>query len=143
MTNYQAKVQQNPYMPEVDKVHILEGAELFDILCPTSELTGHRTNIIDVAQMLRSDPQKAQLIDAVLQELPTVQHLDVSDEELLNTLKPRLFSGTKSEDSAYIEFLENNFKDIQRIAQIQPQSVSKEGDTNKISFEDTNSPSDN
>ena len=79
---------------------VIEGAEVFDILCPVSKLTGCRENPLSLLNKVLS-PDKVRALEYALQEVPTVpqEGTKMSDDEYLNLLMPRLESGSPSEDA--------------------------------------------
>ena len=64
---------------------LIQGLQEYETLCPTNPLTGHRDSAINVLRYALTD-KNAGLLDAVLQELPTIKQMDVSDDVKLDTL---------------------------------------------------------
>lgn len=83
---------------------IIEGAVDIDTLCPVSKLTGHRTNPLTLLGIALGDKQ-SRLLDKLLQELPTVQSMDVSDEDKISLLASRLSTGSLAEHDALVDSL--------------------------------------
>ena len=75
---------------------VLDGAELYDTLCPVNKLTGHRSSVFKLLGKLTG--AKADLLNAVLQELPTIQSDPrLSDQDRVDYLVSRLSTGTPEE----------------------------------------------
>lgn len=86
---------------------VIEGAELFDTLCPVNKLTGHRSSVFKLLGKLTG--AKADLLNAVLQELPTVQSDPrLSDQDRVDYLVSRLSTGTPAEDALMAERIMND-----------------------------------
>lgn len=92
------------YVPVASTDPILEGSADIDTLCPVSKLTGHRTNPLTLLGMALGDKQ-SRLLDKLLQELPTVQSMDVSDADKIDMLASRLASGSLAEHDALVDSL--------------------------------------
>lgn len=91
---------------------IIEGAEVYDALCPVSSLTHRRANPLCLLEKLANDPVKSRLLNTVLQVLPTVASDDsLSPDDKLAMLKLRLHTGTPSEDAVYIRQMETVLED--------------------------------
>lgn len=114
---------------------IIQGAELFDTLCPVSKLTGVRENPVSLLSRVL-DPAKARALDAVLQQLPAMRNEDprMSDEDALDMCMARLETGTPAEDALVAERLAS----IADVLFVKP--VQAEVET-KIDFSDTETPS--
>ena len=99
---------------------VLEGAEVFDILCPVSKLTGHRENPLSLISRVLT-PDKSRALQLALQEIPAdpQEGSNMSDDDYLNMLVPRLSSGSPSEDAMVRERLASMI-DILRPDQVQP-----------------------
>lgn len=84
----------------IDLPNVIEGAEVFDTLCPVSKLTGFRENPVTLLSKVL-DPAKARLIDAVLQEIPTLadEGGKISDSDALDLCMDRLATGSPAEDA--------------------------------------------
>lgn len=88
-----------------DAPSICDGILEYDTLCPVSKLTGHRESPITLLKMALGD-KDSRLLNAVLQELPTVQQMQgVSDEDKLQLLASRLNTGTFAEQDELVESL--------------------------------------
>ena len=88
-----------------DAPSICDGILEYDTLCPVSKLTGHRESPITLLKMALGD-KDSRLLNAVLQELPTVQQMQgVSDEDKLQLLASRLNTGTFAEQDQLVESL--------------------------------------
>ena len=86
---------------------VLEGEELYDTLCPVSKLTGHRMSVFKLLGKLTG--AKADLLNAVLQELPTVaSDPRLSDQDRADFLVSRLCSGTPAENAIVAEKIMND-----------------------------------
>lgn len=105
------------YSPEIEKVDfklptsvndtpIIEGVTEYDTLCPISKVTGHRGNPLLLLRLGVSD-KTARLLDAVLQEIPSVQDMNASDEDKLAMCVQRLSSGTLAENDLITKELSN------------------------------------
>lgn len=115
--------------------NVIEGSEVFDTLCPVSQLTGFRENPLQLLSKVL-DPSKARLIDAVLQEIPSVNEDGrISDDEALDMMVDRLVTGTPSED-AIIRSKLSSMLDV-----LLPPQVRKEVEQ-KIEFEPGDLPGD-
>lgn len=101
---------------------VIEGAEVFDILCPVSKLTGHRENPLSLMSKVLT-PDKSRALQLALQEIPseTPEGTKLSDNDYLDMLIPRLSSGSPSEDAMIRDRL------MSMIDVIRPDSVAKEG----------------
>lgn len=64
---------------------LLEGKQEYETLCPVNPLTGHRDSPIMILRYALTDKNKG-LLEKVLQELPTIKQMDVSDDIKLDTL---------------------------------------------------------
>lgn len=80
--------------------HVIDGADVYDILCPVSKLTGFRENPLQLLSRVL-DPARARLVDSVLQELPTMKDEGnkISDSDALDMIMDRLSIGSPSEDA--------------------------------------------
>lgn len=84
----------------------IEGAAEFETLCPVSKVTGHRANPLTLLKLALSD-KNSRLLDAILQEVPTVQQLQgVDDDTKLDLLASRLATGTLAEHDQLVSQLE-------------------------------------
>lgn len=88
-------------------VEVIEGAELFDVVAPVSKFTGHRENPLSLLGKLTG--AKADVLNAVLQELPTVaSDPRLTDEDRVAYIVERCSSGTPAEDALMAERLMND-----------------------------------
>lgn len=98
---------------KVDAPAVLDGYEVFDLLCPVSKLTGHRENPLSLLDSLMNDPAKSRQIAAFMQELPTIDApRGLSDDDLVGMMMDRLSTGTPAEDDKYRSMLESVAGDI-------------------------------
>lgn len=112
-----------PYIKSEDSNPcVIEGAEIFDVLCPVSKLTGHRENPLSLMSKVLS-PDKVRALQLALQEIPVdpQEGSKMSDDDYLDMLIPRLSSGSPSEDSLIRERLAS------MIDVLRPDSQVKEG----------------
>lgn len=101
-----------PFVGQCQCSPIIEGAEVYDALCPVSSLTHRRANPLCLLEKLANDPVKSRLLNTVLQVLPTVASDDsLSPDDKLNMLKMRLHSGTPAEDAVYVRQMETVLED--------------------------------
>lgn len=114
---------------------IIQGAEIFDTLCPVSKLTGVRENPLSLLSRVL-DPAKARSLDAILQQLPAMRNEDprMSDEDALDLCMSRLETGTPAEDALVAERLAS----IADVLFVKPVQAEVE---QKIDFSDTENPS--
>lgn len=108
---------------------LIEGVEAIETLCPVSKLTGHRTNALTLLGMVTDS--NARLLDSILQVLPSVQEMDVSDDVKIDMLVPSDF-GSFAERDAYVKRLAD-------ISDVLFKSVPKK---DSIEFKPEDSPSD-
>lgn len=88
-------------------VPVMEGLELLDVVCPVSKATGHRQSPFKLLGKLTG--AKADVLNAVLQELPTiVSDPRLSDEDRVAYIVERCSSGTPAEDALMAERLMND-----------------------------------
>lgn len=119
---------------------IIEGADLYDAVAPVSSLTGRRENVVSLLSRLQSDPEMSRVMNALLQELPSVKSDPrLTDEDRINLLSERLSVGTPAEDDAVRRRLESVADVLFAGA---PQAVKDAVSDGKISFnpEDAASP---
>lgn len=84
---------------------LIDGADVYDILCPPSSLTGNRNNPLDLLRMVLPDKEN-RFLNQILQEIPTVSSdPNLSDEDRISTLTYRLTSGTPAEDEIVMHSL--------------------------------------
>lgn len=81
---------------------LIDGLDIINALTPVSPKTGMRENLLSLARKLVADPQKARLLEAAIQEIPSMRSDPrCSDEDLTDTLMMRLQTGTPSENDAF------------------------------------------
>ena len=118
-------------------VEVIEGAELFDVIAPVSKFTGHRENPLSLLGKLTG--AKADVLNAVLQELPTISSDSrLSDEDRVAYIVERCSSGTPAEDALMAERLMN---DIDALG-LRNQEDIKPSDTS-IKFDSQEAPDSN
>lgn len=77
---------------------VIEGADVYDIMCPSSSLTGNRSNPLDLLRVALPD-KDYRFLNQILQEVPSISSdPSLSDEDRINLLTYRLSSGTPAED---------------------------------------------
>lgn len=76
---------------------LIDGAEAIETLCPVSKLTGHRTNALTLLGMVTDS--NARLLDSILQVLPSVQEMNVSDDVKIDMLVPSDYGSFAERDS--------------------------------------------
>lgn len=114
---------------------VIEGAEIFDTLCPFNKFNGHRENALSLLGKITG--ANSQLLQAVLQELPTiVSDPSLTDDDRVNYLVPRLCSGTPAEQAIVADNLMKNLDSL-GLSQKSAQVVS---DSQKIDFSETELP---
>lgn len=92
---------------------VIEGAEVFDLLCPVSSETGLRENPLSLLKSLLNDPAKSRALDAILMELPSVASpKGIDNDTLLELMQPVLSAGTFYEDDKFAERLLNISSDL-------------------------------
>lgn len=91
---------------KVDLPTIIEGADVFDVLCPVSKATGHRENPLSLLTKVLP-PDKERLASLILQEIPAIQSENprISDAEAIDMCVSRFSSGSKYEDAQVREAL--------------------------------------
>lgn len=88
-------------------VEVIEGADLYDVVAPVSKFTGHRENPLSLLAKLTG--AKADVLNVVLQELPTVaSDPRLSDEDRVAYIVERCSTGTPAEDALMAERLMND-----------------------------------
>lgn len=98
---------------KVNAPAVLDGFEVFDLLCPVSKLTGHRENPLSLLDSLMNDPAKSRQLQAFMQELPTIDAPHgLSDDDMVGMLMDRLSTGTPAENERYRVILESVAGDI-------------------------------
>lgn len=81
---------------------LIDGLDIINALTPVSPKTGMRENLLSLARKLAADPQKAKLLEAAIQEIPSMRSDPrCTDEDLTETLMMRLQTGTPSENDAF------------------------------------------
>lgn len=114
---------------------VIEGAEIFDTLCPFNKFNGHREN--PLALLGKITGANSQLLQAVLYELPTIaSDPRLTDEDRVNYLVPRLCSGTPAEQAIVADNLMKNL-DALGLSQKSSQFASE---SQKIDFSETETP---
>lgn len=84
---------------------LIDGADVYDILCPPSSLTGNRNNPLDLLRIVLPDKEN-RFLNQILQEIPTVSSdPNLSDEDRISTITYRLASGTPAEDEIIMHSL--------------------------------------
>lgn len=78
---------------------VIEGADVFDVLCPVSHKTGHRENPLSLLQKVLP-PDKERLASMVLQEIPSIQqeNPNISDSDAIDMCVQRFSTGSPFED---------------------------------------------
>lgn len=105
---------------------IIDSVEDFTTLCPVSKVTGHRMNPLDALNLVLS-PDKARLVQSVLQEIPSSGI--PSDTGTFEFIADRLSLGTAAEREIYVNKLS---RVADTLYQIRP-DINPE---NKIKFEE-------
>lgn len=83
---------------------VIEGAEIYDTICPVSKLTGHRESPFKLLSKISG--ADSALVNQVLQELPSIaSDARLSDEDRVQSLVSRLSTGTPAEDAIMAEKL--------------------------------------
>lgn len=93
---------------KVDLPTIIEGAEVYEVLCPVSKKTGHRENPLSLLVKVLP-PDKERLAVSILQELPSIrqEYLNISDGDAIDLCVDRLSSGSPYEDGLVRDALMN------------------------------------
>lgn len=91
---------------KVELPTIIEGADVFDVLCPVSKATGHRENPLSLLTKVLP-PDKERLASLILQEIPAIQSENprISDADAIEMCVSRFSSGSKFEDGQVREAL--------------------------------------
>lgn len=91
---------------KVELPNIIEGADVFDVLCPVSKATGHRENPLSLLTKVLP-PDKERLASLILQEIPAIQSENprISDADAIEMCVSRFSSGSKFEDGQVREAL--------------------------------------
>lgn len=90
-----------------DSPRVIQGADVYNALCPVSSLTGKRENALSVLKKVFSDPQKSRYINAILQELPSVRCMQGTDADRIAVLASRLDVGLPAENDMLTKALES------------------------------------
>lgn len=115
--SYKGSVLEN----ELILPNVIEGADLLDTLIPYNKFTGHRENPLSLLGKITG--ANADLLNAVLTELPTLKSdPNLSDQDRIDFLVPRLCSGTPAEQALVAENLMKNL-DALGLSQKQAESV--------------------
>lgn len=95
----------NPLSPtDEDVPHLIDGAQELETLLPVSKLTGRRADVLEVLTLAFN--KDSRLLDALLQELPTIQSdPNISDSDKVRMLAGRFDQGTRADNDALIERL--------------------------------------
>lgn len=118
------------------KPAVIEGADIFDTLCPFNKFNGHRENPLSLLGKITG--ADSQLLNSILQELPTIaSDPNLTDEDRVNFLVPRLCSGTPAEQAIVAGHL---MKNLDALGLSQKQAESVVSDSQKIDFSDTETP---
>lgn len=81
---------------------VIEGAELYDSLCPVSKLTGKRCNPLSLLGMITG--AKADVLQSILLQLPVVSsNPELSDEDRVQFVVERCSTGSPAEDALMAE----------------------------------------
>lgn len=93
---------------KVDLPNVIEGAEVYDVLCPVSKKTGHRENPLSLLVKVLP-PDKERLAASILQELPSIrqEYPDISDGDAIDLCVDRLSTGSPFEDGQVRDALMN------------------------------------
>ena len=85
---------------------IIEGADVYDTLCPVSKATGHRENPLSLLQKVLP-PDKTRLAAQVLTEIPSIrqENPNISDQDAIDMCVSRFATGSKFEDNQVREAL--------------------------------------
>lgn len=86
---------------------IIDGADIYDALCPVNKLTGCRANPLELLRTLSNDPKRSRLLDSLMVELPTIaSDSRLSDDDKIDMMMCRLSTGCPAEDDLYRSQLE-------------------------------------
>lgn len=104
----------------------VEGREEFDILCPVSVITGHRTSLVEA--ILHLSNENMELANMVVETLePTFSDERVSVSDRLDMVRERLSSGSFAENDGFLEhlsrFIELNYPDQPEVAAVAAAAV--------------------
>lgn len=90
--------------PLARNVVVIDGADIYEKLCPVSKLTGKRESPFKLLQKLSG--ADSALLNSVLQELPTVDsNPNLTDADRAQFLSLRLCDGTPAEQALLAEKL--------------------------------------
>ena len=100
------------YQPVYDSPNIIdiEAVNTIQTLCPVQASTGLPLSFVQA--VLTIDPQKSRLASALVQQLPTVQAMNVSDDDKFRLMISRLDSGSFAENDNVSEILGNLVKEF-------------------------------
>lgn len=88
---------------------VIEGAELYDSICPVSKFTGKRCNPLSLLGLLTG--AKAEVLNSILQELPTIKFdPKLSDQDRVDFIVERCSTGSPAEDALMAERLMNDLE---------------------------------
>ena len=113
----------------------LEGREEFDILCPVSVVTGHRTSVQEAILHLSND--NVEIANNLIENLdPSYSDEKLSVKERLDLVKDRLSSGSFAENDGYMkaleEFIQINYPQrVEPVVEPVPKQVEPVVESNK------------
>lgn len=85
--------------------HVLDGSDVISQLTTIDPITGTHTDVLALLDTLSRDPAKSRLVSSAIQEIPSLQSINVPDDVKFDMLKERLITGSPSEDAAFAEYL--------------------------------------
>lgn len=104
-TSYFVSVDKFGNEPIIQDPILIEGADVYDIICPVSEFSGNRANPLDLLKLALPD-KDYRFLNSVLQEIPSIpSDPNLSDDDRVSMLTYRLSSGTPAEDEALMHSL--------------------------------------
>jgi hypothetical protein len=125
-----------PLEKDIIRPVVIEGLDILDTICPFNKFTGHRDNPLSLLGLITG--ANRQLLDSVLQDLPVISSdPNMSDEDRVNYLVPRLCSGTPAEQAIVVE---NMMKNIDALGLSSKKTEQIQSDQ-KIDFTETDVPS--
>lgn len=84
-----------------DSPVVIEGVDVYDIVCPPSRMTGNRTNPLTLLSMALPDKDN-RFIGQLLSEVPSIaSDSSLTDQQRIDTLAMRLATGTPSENEVF------------------------------------------
>lgn len=91
--------------------NVMDGADVIDTLCPVSEKTGLRENLLSLVRKLISDPAKQALLMPFLQQQPSDNSQSLlTDEDRFELCSQRLCTGTPAENDVLRDSLMSIFE---------------------------------